>query len=61
VSFTRLGYLSVRRSALGRSAPEVAVTGTAEMVLADGGGFEGSSGLFGLLLILLILYLLFRK
>jgi hypothetical protein len=39
----------------------VAVTGTAELVLADGGGIEGSAGLFGLLLILLVLYLLFRK
>jgi hypothetical protein len=39
----------------------VAVTGTAQMVLADGDGIESKTGLFGLIIILLILYLLFRK
>jgi hypothetical protein len=38
----------------------LAVAGTVELVLADGGS-HGSSGLLALLLILLVLYFVFRK
>lgn len=48
------------RDARRGGAPEVAVTGTLGLVLADGGDSEGG-GLLALLVILLLLYLLFRK
>jgi hypothetical protein len=39
----------------------LAVAGTVELVLADGGSHRSGGGLLALLLILLVLYLVFRK
>jgi hypothetical protein len=61
VSFTRSGTPECNARHSGRTRGGVAVTGTAELVLADGGGSGGSAGLIGLIVILLLLYLLFRK